>query len=1106
MKKLFFLIVLSILLLGQSDYYQNIDPSKSTFIQDLQTLIRNNYTKIPYDQYQTTILADYESSDAGDGKRKVTCVYSGEVYLYTPPFSWGYFSREHTWCHSWMPTYSSKTGNEYSDQHHLFPTNQNKANGVRNNHPLGKVITITSSYLGCKYGKNENDKPVFEPREEHKGDAARALLYMSLMYNGVNNKNWTFNYLNSTTLPNLGEDTQSVAILLQWHKQDPPDSWEIGRNDYIQSIQGNRNPFVDHPEWVDYIDWYSLSYKTNNVKLAQEPSNHIKNLQVVSFNDSTISIQWEQPDPGLQNATGVYLYISTDLDLKYPIDRNKYEIDTNYNDGIGRIYLPISQTSFVFKNLEPATNYLIAAFTYNGDADSINYKTNEIIPKIIQKTSGIAKEPQYSVNDFTVQRTGPNYVTVTWSYDSLPKPAGYFISYSNSKNKILIPQDEQNYQDDFDLTDSIGCITITDNKITSFYIDGLELNKRYYFYIFPFNGTNAKNYKVDDYKSCQAFTKYVNATELLITEYIEAGENNQFIEIYNGTGVKANLNDYTLRIYSDGATTPTYELPLSGYLEDNETIVIKNSAATLNYNGIAISWDNLKFDGNDAVSLYRISTKSDIDVVGVIGQNPGTEWKYLTSWTTKERTLRRKNSITNPVVNKNNFETLGIEWDYADKNDLSDLGKHYLNALSNISLLHKYDNSSDSLSVVSKGGVWEIYPNSKIITAYTGGVTTPEHSYISYDLTKKIPDWQLGSEFENEWVGWMDLNRTTVSGWGTNSYSCGMVLAANNPVLNDPNTKGYAVGFKYHSTGNDSLVIFKFENGIGSGSVLPNGATQILASDYYYVDADDGVNFYVKLNSNGTWTIKTKKGAKLAFADAINPLNYNETSNTSTITDDSFEGTEFKYCGWVYAHSTSATTSTDFANLGAGMYKSYIPLSLNSLYFDINEYNENTVLISVNFTNLYGIKNIVLEKSFNSINWHKVSEFELTNNNYSIYDKILSNITYYRIKVISSDGKINYSGVYTYNRNKISNFQLNQNYPNPFNPTTIISYYLPISTNVKLKIYNSLGEEIKVLVDNFQNKGYYEIEFNANNLSSGIYFYALETPNKIISKKMLLLK
>jgi len=100
MKKLFFLIVLSILLLGQSDYYQNIDPSKSTFIQDLQTLIRNNYTKIPYDQYQTTILADYESSDAGDGKRKVTCVYSGEVYLYTPPFSWGYFSREHTWCHS----------------------------------------------------------------------------------------------------------------------------------------------------------------------------------------------------------------------------------------------------------------------------------------------------------------------------------------------------------------------------------------------------------------------------------------------------------------------------------------------------------------------------------------------------------------------------------------------------------------------------------------------------------------------------------------------------------------------------------------------------------------------------------------------------------------------------------------------------------------------------------------------------------------------------------------------------------------------------------------------------------------------------------------------
>lgn len=85
-------------------------------------------------------------------------------------------------------------------------------------------------------------------------------------------------------------------------------------------------------------------------------------------------------------------------------------------------------------------------------------------------------------------------------------------------------------------------------------------------------------------------------------------------------------------------------------------------------------------------------------------------------------------------------------------------------------------------------------------------------------------------------------------------------------------------------------------------------------------------------------------------------------------------------------------------------------------------------------------------------------------------------------------------------------YALHQNYPNPFNPATIISFSIPEEGNVKLKVYDVLGKEAAVIVNGYLNSGNYKTEFNANNLSSGIYFYKLETNGRIISKKMNLVK
>ena len=85
-------------------------------------------------------------------------------------------------------------------------------------------------------------------------------------------------------------------------------------------------------------------------------------------------------------------------------------------------------------------------------------------------------------------------------------------------------------------------------------------------------------------------------------------------------------------------------------------------------------------------------------------------------------------------------------------------------------------------------------------------------------------------------------------------------------------------------------------------------------------------------------------------------------------------------------------------------------------------------------------------------------------------------------------------------------YQLEQNYPNPFNPSTVIKYSIPEAGFVTLKVFNLLGQEVATLVNNEQATGVYQATFDASQLSSGIYFYSLETKNFTSTKKMLLMK
>ena len=85
-------------------------------------------------------------------------------------------------------------------------------------------------------------------------------------------------------------------------------------------------------------------------------------------------------------------------------------------------------------------------------------------------------------------------------------------------------------------------------------------------------------------------------------------------------------------------------------------------------------------------------------------------------------------------------------------------------------------------------------------------------------------------------------------------------------------------------------------------------------------------------------------------------------------------------------------------------------------------------------------------------------------------------------------------------------FEISQNYPNPFNPTTTIQFGIPENSFVSLKIYNVLGKEIATVLNEDKSIGSYEVDFNAINLPSGIYFYRIEAGNFVETKKMILLK
>lgn len=209
--------------------------NEAALLDYVERLASENHHSVSYSEARRDILADLYL-ERNNNSYFVTDVYCENDYRIPGPGKLpnnSVINVEHTWPQSKFGGRDRRM--QKSDLHHLFPTDS-QINSVRGNHPFG-VVEHPTKVLKCqksKIGRNNQGQLVFEPPEAHKGNVARALFYFSIRYN-------------------LQIDNTQEAVLRRWHQEDPVDQEEIERNEEIAEIQGNTNPFIVHPEYVNAI-------------------------------------------------------------------------------------------------------------------------------------------------------------------------------------------------------------------------------------------------------------------------------------------------------------------------------------------------------------------------------------------------------------------------------------------------------------------------------------------------------------------------------------------------------------------------------------------------------------------------------------------------------------------------------------------------------------------------------------------------------------------------------------------------------------------------------------------------------------------------------------
>jgi endonuclease I len=292
---LLFLLFINTIVSAQipSGYYDSAsglsgDNLKSTLHNIIKDHKEFSYTSTSTDIWDILKESDMDTANSAN----VILFYSGwsvnAAQEYNDGSGW---SREHVWAKSHGDFGTDKGAG--TDAHHLRPCDIS-VNSARGNDDFDNGGDFYIDGDGATTCKTDADS--WEARDEVKGDVARMLFYMAVRYEGDNGEPdlELVDAVNTVVLNTTGKGYHGkLSTLLEWHKADPVDSFEINRNNVIYSFQENRNPFIDHPEYVDKVwgDLTSTAYlKASELKIYPNPAKDYIQIESPSNEEVTGSI------------------------------------------------------------------------------------------------------------------------------------------------------------------------------------------------------------------------------------------------------------------------------------------------------------------------------------------------------------------------------------------------------------------------------------------------------------------------------------------------------------------------------------------------------------------------------------------------------------------------------------------------------------------------------------------------------------------------------------------------------------------------------------------------------------------------------------------------
>ena len=246
----------------EGDYYDGLNESLTG------TAFRAELAKHIYHTNNTTyggLMGVWQYSDVDpNDSNKIIQFYTGYSVSIPSDYSSG-TNREHVWPKNAGNAFPEKS-EAGSDAHHLRPTNTN-LNSARGDKSFGEVTQTSSNLVSSSSGSNPcyATSTYFYPGKGYRGATARILMYVQTRWGDDYNLSFVLGAGNSKTIGDI-ED------LMKWHIEEPPTDEEIRRNDAIEKVQGNRNPFIDHPEYAEMI--YCNDGKTYNATLKNVVSQY----------------------------------------------------------------------------------------------------------------------------------------------------------------------------------------------------------------------------------------------------------------------------------------------------------------------------------------------------------------------------------------------------------------------------------------------------------------------------------------------------------------------------------------------------------------------------------------------------------------------------------------------------------------------------------------------------------------------------------------------------------------------------------------------------------------------------------------------------------------